>query len=217
MKNTIAASNTKGKQKKLFQLANNTSGFISLANVKSIKEDGAFFLAVNLYSLVSKVKSAKYCIPVFGRIDLNYGFMIDKSNFKCSEIIDHRELKSGKTHVWVKINIDKLDHQFLDINNKNYDIEKKLVNLWNCDLFQKDDFLKEIKDFMLLDFDSLDVDALIKLRENLINRNKCLIKALESDVDEIKLQQIKIFLIDLELETLNNYLFSTYNWQALSE
>ena len=230
---------------RLFELKDFQSGFISSDGVKGIKKYKGFNMAINLNSLVYTSKSDDSFLPVFGTGDLNVDFEIDLSSFVVDEskLVDYKTLKEDKKAHWYPIRVDILDnvlsYDYSDFDDES--IEGYFDDWLSSSHFEKKDLLQKIKDFLLRDFDSMDVVEIVDERKNLIGDIRFLEESTNSinlsfDYDQDDLEddfqdhfnpvfhsysdseKRKILdLLLIKLDFINNYLLSSDNWQSLSK
>lgn len=224
---------------RLIQLKDCQKGFISLFDVRAISGEEKFNFVINLQALVYTVKSDNICIPVFGTGDGNLDFEIDLSSFIVDKPIKFSDLKLESDQIWEKLKINIIDN-VLSYDSSDFDEDELFDDFFDdwflCADFEKEDLIKEVKDFLLRDCDSLDVNEIIVDRKNLIKKIRSLEKLNhsdqnyyhESDSDDdlgYKYDDFSIYsfeertnlldLFNIKLEFINVYLLSGDRWQEL--
>jgi hypothetical protein len=212
---------------KLSQLRDCKKGFISLDDVRPIVGAKDFNFAINLNALVYTVKSQEVCIPVFGTGDGKLDFDVDLSVFVFDKSIDVKNLPSGDVYDWYQFKIDVLDNTLL-VDDSDFEDESFEDYFENWLIFsgeEKKNLIKEIKDFLLRDCDSMDVSEIIferKETKNSIKKLEKLISAGENDeeysyyqqeFDDYDLEEKRSLcqLFGLKLDFINTYLLSSDN------
>ncbi|MBO8093835.1 MAG: hypothetical protein J7D60_11105, partial [Prosthecochloris sp.] len=137
---------------RLSQLKDCRRGFISSSDVKAIKGNKRFNMAINLNALVYSVKSDNAFIPVFGTGEDKVQFEIDLSSFVIdeSESVDFESLKKDTKDDWYEIKADILDNVlFDDLDFEDESFENYFDDWIVFTKHERKELLIEIEEFLL--------------------------------------------------------------------
>ncbi len=225
---------------RLFQLKDCQKGFISVSDVIAISGDSESNFAINMKASVYTIKSDINTIPVFGTGDARLDFEIDLSSFVVGDIIDVKNLESGENYDWYKVKIDVLEN-VLSYDDSDYGDDEFFEDFYDdwliCSEYERKSLVKEIKDFLLREADSSEVNEILLDRTNTIKSIRLLGSDAsnsysydsDSENDDFryndysdnfynynsKEKKLLLELFKIKLDFINTYLLSSDNWQSL--